>query len=319
MKLIGSLYKRIVQISPGIEVALRKLYWNNTSLFAKFSPYRITNNPTSPTPVNFDEIIQYLKSKGVGKGSLLVVHSSYGALECTGLTPDEIIDQLLALIGPDGTLAMPAMRKYKEPTGAALLTTPTDDLVCTYNVKKTMVKTGLLPYTLMHREGSVTSHHPFDTMTALGPLAAAMMEHNLDGEYPVSHGPGSSWKFCMDHDAVVISLGVDLLHYNSIAHVAEESYGDWHWTDKEWYRLRKFILIDEKKVSSEIVVRQRKPEWGMIYNAGLFFEKKFPVTYLDQKVFGGGLRVDFERAKECIEFIRDCQKKYPGYPYYKKR
>ena len=44
MGIIGSIYKRIVLISPWLEVCIRKIYWKNVKLFKRFNPYNKDGN-----------------------------------------------------------------------------------------------------------------------------------------------------------------------------------------------------------------------------------------------------------------------------------
>jgi aminoglycoside 3-N-acetyltransferase len=261
---IESMYNKIACISPEIEVMLRHIYWNNADIFSSLKPKNNNRKTKNSIPVDFNQIIEVLKRNGVKKGGLIIVHSSYDALAGSGLSPSEIIDKLLDLIGEEGTLAMPAIRQYKEQPrkGKEYITYNMDNVVCTYDVRKTPINTGFLPYYLMRRKGSVTSRHPCHTMTAYGPLAKPMMEHNLDGEKPLSHGPNSSWKYCYDNNALVVGLGIDLVHYLSIIHLIEEIFGDW--PVKDWYRERKFKIIDGD-YEIEKVVRERKPKWGALF------------------------------------------------------
>lgn len=311
MSIVSEIYDRLALISPKIEVMLRRLYWKNAKRLKRFRPY---NPPTKKEQaeiqhVDFEEVLAWLRSQGVGEGSLLVVHSSYDHLLCTGLSPEEIVDKLLAFVGPTGTLAMPAMRKYKgEPEGYDRLTVSTDDLVCTYKPRKTMVKTGWLPLAMVQRKDSVVSRHPLDTMVAIGPLAEAMMEHNLDGEAPASHGPGSSWKFCYDHGAKVIGLGVDLYHYNSICHVNEEAVDNWPFSDEEWYRRRKFHIIDDD-FDEIVTVRERKPEWGMLRLANVNSDYDLDKHGLINRKTIGGVDVYVEDAQLLLNHLYENNKK----------
>lgn len=315
MSLVSKLYENVAIISPKIEVMMRKLYWKNVKHLKRFRPYNAPKKKEleEMPKVDFSEIESYLRTQGIGEGSLIVVHSSYDHLSSTGLSPEEIVERLLKLIGPSGTLAMPAMRKYKgEPEGYDRLTVSTDDLVCTYKPRKTMVKTGWLPLAMVQRKDSVVSRHPLDTMVAIGPLAKAMMEHNLDGEAPASHGPNSSWKFCYDHSAIVVGLGVPLIHYNSISHVFEEGMGNWFYTDEEWYRLRKFHIIDED-FDKIVMVKERKPEWGMMRNVGVKFNKDIYKKEIIKHTFVGAVEVSVEDPREYMAYYASVAKR--GYPY----
>ncbi|GHV79562.1 hypothetical protein AGMMS49944_13530 [Spirochaetia bacterium] len=310
---IESIYNKIACISPEIEVLLRQLYWNNIDTLSRLKPKSDSRKTKSVIPVDFNKIIEVLKNNGVKKGSLIIVHSSYDALEGSGFSPNEIINKLLDLVGEEGTLAMPAIRRYKEQprNGKEYLTFNMDNTVCTYNVQRTPVITGMLPFCLLRRKDSITSRHPLSTMTAIGSLSRQMMEHNLDGDRPSSHGPGSSWKYCFDHNALVVGLGVDLVHALSIMHVAEDSFSDWPVND--WYRDRKFKIIDND-FKKDIVVKERKPKWGTLY----FAERNQKKQLLKAKILHiekvGPVEVSFLKAQLYIEYVRS-DKVWKGYPY----
>lgn len=267
--------------------------------------------------VDFDKVLLELTKQGIGKGALLLVHTSYSGLQCTGLSEEEIIDKLLDFVGSTGTLVMPVIRRFKgEPKPEKILSTDISNLICTYNVKKTQVISGMLPYTLMQKENAVVSHFPFNPLCAVGPLAKPMMEHNLDGELPSAHGPNSAWKFCFDHNAHYISLGVDLERHCTMVHVAEEAFGDWHWSDEEWYRIRKFNIKDEAGNVIYKEVKERKPKWGMQHMA----EMKMAHDFIKKgiiKVFhvDGQIEMGISKAQDIISFLRSKNKN--GYPYYR--
>lgn len=316
--LIAFLYKRIVLLSPYIEIRIRQFYWKYVKQLRKYKPYGhkgVSNKYIQK--IDFGTIIGYLKENGIGEGSLLVVHSSYDVLECTGLSPDEIINKLLELVGQTGTLAMPVIRKYKgEPKTEDILSFNTDDLVCIYNVKKTVVTSGILPYLMMQRNDSIISHHPLNPMVAIGPLAEDMMKNNLYGDNPSPHGQNSSWKFCLDHDAFVIGLGVDLEHYNTISHVAEEAFDDWKWSNDDWFRLRKFDIIDENKNTRRIIVSERKPQWGMLHYAEIRVNRDLnKASIIKRFKIKDDIIICIEKSQELISFLRSKNKN--GYPYFK--
>lgn len=316
---LSSIYNKIALISPYCEIALRHLYWKNVKLLGKFNPNKAPKHQSSAEQkhVDFEKVIDWLKSKGVGEGSLLIVHSSYGGLECTGLSPESIVERLLELVGPTGTLCMPVIRKFKgEPKAKDLFTANTDDLLCTYDVQWTKIISGLLPYCLMKHEGAVVSKFPLNPMCAVGPLAKEMMEHNLDGEHPSAHGKDSSWKFCLDHGAKICFLGTDLEHHNTMTHVAEEAFGDWRWSDDEWFRIRKFNIIDETGATTYKEIKERRPEWGMLRYAEINVNhdlKKDNIVETDK--IDDTIQVGYEDAQTFVNYLRSKNKK--GYPYFK--
>lgn len=315
---LRSIYKWLALSSPRMEVAMRKFYWKNVALLSRFKPYGsgIENVQRNSSPMDFNEVITFLKENGVREGSLLVVHSSLDMLSGTGLKPQEIIAKLRELIGDTGTLAMPVIRNFKDnPQGIDYLRVNTDGLTCEYDVKRTPIKSGLLPFTLMRMKDSVISHFPFNPLVAIGPLAKQMMEHNLDGDYPSAHGRMSCWKFCMDHDAVVVGLGVDLEHHNTMAHVMEEAYDGWRWSNEEWYRKRTFDIIDEERNKKRYVIYERRPEWGTMRIAELNFANGLYKAGIIKRKYLWEVPVCVERAQELRDYLQKRNKN--GYPYYK--
>lgn len=142
-RLISNIYNRIALISPYVEVFLRQQYWRNSSRFKKIKPDKNIIPSNQNSKIDFNKIIDYLKESGLGQGSLLIVHSSYEALEGSGLYPEEIVEELLKLVGKNGTLAMPVIRKFKgEPKYNEILNTSVEDLECVYDVKKSRITTG---------------------------------------------------------------------------------------------------------------------------------------------------------------------------------
>ena len=312
---LGSLYNRIASVSPFFEITLRNIYWRNVTKLNKFNPNRASGKKIVKPHVDFEKVENWLRTQGVGEGSLLIVHSSYEGLECTGLTPEQIVSRLLDLVGPTGTLCMPVIRRFKEEVKARKERVPLTYITCKYDVKKTLVSSGMLPFVLMRNKDAHISHFPLNPLCAVGPLAKSMMEHNLDGNYPSPHGPQSAWKFCVDHHALICSLGTNLEHHNTTIHVAEEAYSDWPWSDHDWYEFRKFEIIDENKQSQEVIVKNRKERWGKLHLAGINMnkaEKKAGVLKSDK--IDDVIPVGFAEASKVIAFLRE--RNANGYPYY---
>ncbi len=312
---LGSIYKSIAFISPRIEVMLRKLYWKNAAKLKTAAKETHKKSSTEQKYVDFQNVINWLKINGVGKGSLLIVHSSYEALGVTGLEPEAIVDGLLSLVGTTGTLAMPAIRKFKgelpysERTGFENL-----DVICKYNTRKTKVSSGVLPYYMLLREDSEVSRFPLNPMVAIGPLAKDMMAHNIDDEWSSPHGPNSSWKYCYDHNAIVVGLGASLEHYNTITHVAEEGFGDWYWPDEVWYCKRTFDVIDGE-FSKRVNVKERKPYIGKMHFAEMnLYKDLIRDSIVKEDSIEGVLPVYIENSQKYINYLRSKNQK--GYPYF---
>lgn len=305
---LESIYNKIASISPYMEVVLRKLYWNNYKLLNRFKP-KSSIKPESTSKIDFDKIIDYLRSQGIGEGTLLIVHSSYGALKGSGLSPDEIIDKLLALIGPTGTLAMPVIRRFtEEPAIGDEIDPDLDNVVSIYDLETTPITTGVLPKRLHARHDSVTSRFPLNPMCALGYLAKDMMADNINGNSP--HDEHSSWKFCADHGAVIIGLGIDLAHYLTMIHVAEEAYPGW--PIKDWFRKRIFIIKDGDFQTKKTVF-ERRPKWGMLHLADKLYTKDFKENGILIENTIESTRIGIIESHKLIQYLNS--RKEEGYPY----
>lgn len=309
--LLVKIYNLIVDLSPKVEVFLRKIYWTNISKFARYNPQK-SNIQNNANPINFDNILEYFKNKQIGKGSIIIVHSSYDLLEGSGLSPEEINSKLLDLVGTEGTLVMPIIRKYKEEgKQKEYLTKNMNDVTCIYNVQKSKIISGFLPYMLMQRPDSFVSRFPLNPVVAVGQYAKRMVEKNLDGDFPSPHGPNSSWKYCVDNNAIVIGLGVDMPHFLTVTHVNEECSVDW--PIKDWYRKRKFEIVDKDfKIYKEVL--ERKPIWGTIYLA----ENKYKKDLLRNGILKieniESLDISIINSKQLTNFLQVHSHK--GYPYY---
>lgn len=313
---LGKLYNKIALTSPRVEVMLRKFYWTNQKRLKRFNPNKTPKAEAITKNVKFEDVLKWIKAQGIGAGDLLIVHSSYATLECTGVQPEAVVEELLKLVGPTGTLCMPVIRKFKgEPKDAEILTKDLSELVCTYDVDNTKIISGLLPYFLMKTPGSEVSLFPFNPMCAVGPLAKDMMAKNLDGDLPSPHGKNSSWKFCLDHGAKVLFLGTDLEHHNTMTHVAEEAFGDWFWSDEEWYRVRKFNIVDREGSKQYKEVYERKPKWGMLHYAEINVNHDLKVDgIVKTDMIDGVIPMGYEDANTFVNYLRNKNKK--GYPYF---
>src|SRR5690606_15612909 len=128
----STILKKIMGLTPNAEMIIRRVY--RSSFFPKMIKQKKNNN--SLEPINFDNIVQYLQSIGIKKGDILIVHSAYGALKPSGLSPNQIVDNLISIVGPTGTLAMPVIRKYAEsPNEEDALTASVENILFTYDVQ----------------------------------------------------------------------------------------------------------------------------------------------------------------------------------------
>lgn len=299
---------KILALSPYIEIFVRKLYWKNASRFSKLN-VKSKNTDTTHQLEDFNKILNYLKNQGIGKGNLMILHSSFESLEGTKNSPKQIIEKLLDFLGEDGTLAMNSARKFKEEKGE-YLTQDFSNIVTEYDTKKTKVWTGALPFFLVRHPQAQISEFPINPMVAVGKLSKEMMENNLKGDLK-SCGKGSSWEYCVENDAVIVGIGIDLTHSLTIIHVAEDANSKWG--VKDWYRNRKYLIThnNEKK---EITVLERKPKWGALHFAERTLCKDLINNGILTSTIIDGVQIEYLYAKKLIEYLNS--KNANCYPYF---
>jgi aminoglycoside 3-N-acetyltransferase len=309
-----SLIARILEVSPYAEVAARRIYWSSPWLIERANEVgemkpRVSTEATQET---WDKIEKFLRTLGVCEGALIIVQSSGAALKPTGYAPARIIDKLIALVGPSGTLAMPAIPKYEgEPQGIERMRADVSDLELVYDVQNSVPWTGILPLELMRHPAAVRSRHPLNSMVAVGPLARPMMENNMTGERPLPCGVQSSWKFCADHRAIIVALGVDMVHSSTMIHVAEDAH-EREWPIRDWYRDRKFQIVDHG-VTSKVVVRERRPKWAAHY-AERTISRDLKRAGLMTRASIDGFSVAVLAADDLLRFLG--ARRSAAYPYF---
>lgn len=307
-----SVLKKIMGFHPAFEMIVRRIY--RSQFLGKFINKKQKQKlNTTPLNISFDKIVEYLRKLGISKGDILIVHSAYGSLKGSRLSPNEIIDKLIAIVGEDGTLAMPVIRKFSEsPDEKEALTASIEEIIFTYDVQNTPIWTGVLPKTLMNRDGAVTSRFPLNTLTAMGKHAEIMMQNNLDGELPAPNGINYPWKYCTDHDAWVVSLGTDLTHSLTMIHTAEDVKKE-NWPIKGWYRKKRF-KIQDGDFYCEKTILERHPKWGMLH----FGERKLSSDLIKSGVLKSnvidGVLIESLKSKDLFNFLNSRNSN--GYPYF---
>ncbi len=145
---------------------------------------------------------------GVREGGVLLVHSSLRALGHVEGGPETVIQALLAALGPEGTLLMPALT-YEHVT-------PENPI---FDVRCTPSNVGAIPEYFRTRPGTRRSVHPTHSICAVGPRTAELLdEHPLD-DTPC--GPHSPFRKLRDVGGQLLMLGCGL-HPNTSFHAIEE-------------------------------------------------------------------------------------------------
>lgn len=151
------------------------------------------------------DVIAVLKSFGIGEGSNVFVHCGWDAFYNYTGNERELIDQILNLIGPQGTLAMPAIPLLRNGK--------------LFNVKRTVTSAGIIAEVFRHYPGVKRSANVRHSVCAIGPLADELTAtHNQSLIRFDEHSP--YFKMCV-HDFKIVSLGLPAYFIGTIMHCVE--------------------------------------------------------------------------------------------------
>lgn len=155
-----------------------------------------------------DQLISDLHHTGVRPGGVLLVHASFKSLGHVPDGVDTIIEGLLAALGSEGTLLMPAL-SYE----TVIPTIPV------FDIKSTPSCVGIIPETFRLRNGTIRSMHPTHSVCAAGPLSDTLLNPHILDSTPC--GPNSPFTRLPDINGQILMLGCGLLP-NTSMHSIEE-------------------------------------------------------------------------------------------------
>jgi len=192
-----------------------------------------------------DNFFTYLKKIGIVKGDIVILHSSMDELSRVDISAIEIINYLLEILGPEGTLVIPTFPLYNDKN------TVGDCYI--YSSKKTTCWTGLLPNIFLRYPDVIRSEFPYNSLAAKGKHAQLMMENNLlDNKI---YGENSAWVYCIRNSAKVLFLGTPAFHTNTISHIPEDLLGD-KWPINNFFIRKSFVLQgDSSSINFEANIR----------------------------------------------------------------
>lgn len=160
--------------------------------------------------VTKQDIVTGLKNLGLKAGDSALVHSSLSAFGNVVGGADTVIDSLLEVVVPDGTIMVPTL------TGSEKLC-PANPPV--FDVKTSPCWTGKIPETFRKRPDAVRSLHPTHSVAAVGAKAKYFTQGHEKSITPC--GLNSPYHKLALADGYVLMLGVDL-ECCTLFHTAEE-------------------------------------------------------------------------------------------------
>ncbi|HEY5397645.1 MAG TPA: AAC(3) family N-acetyltransferase [Trebonia sp.] len=211
--------------------------------------------------VNFKRLVADLRALGVPAARPLIVHASLSRIGHVRGGAETVIDALLEVVGPTGTLVTGAGTPENSTTSRAFLARTArlgPDALEQFRAKmpafdraSTPTSVGAIAEVLRKWPGAQRSAHPQSSFAAVGREAKALMA----GHRVRCHlGEASPLAKLYDRDAMVLMLGVGYLSCSAF-HLAEYRYRkhpplrDYScvvkkWGKHRWFRYRDVVLDD---------------------------------------------------------------------------
>lgn len=145
------------------------------------------------TPFTLGQLRDLLVQLGFARGRVVWVQSSWNDFYNLHARPSEVLALMLDLLGPEGTLVMPAF-----PLGA--------DPAKVLDIDRVPSSTGLLTELFRRSPGTLRSIHLTSSVCAAGPAADFLVrDHHRD---LFAWGPSTPYCRLMDVDARLVCLGL---------------------------------------------------------------------------------------------------------------
>lgn len=153
--------------------------------------------------LSIDEVTEQLRTLGVQRGGVLLVHTSFRAVRPIEGGPLGLIEALRRALGPEGTLVTPSWTGDDATPFDPASTPAAEDL-------------GVLPALFWQQPGVVRSDHPF-AFAALGPKAREITQGPLPLP-PHIHESPAGHVYDLDGQVLLLGVGHDA---NTTLHLAE--------------------------------------------------------------------------------------------------
>ena len=145
-----------------------------------------------------------LQSLGTPPGGIVLVHSSFRAIGAAD--PETVFGALLDVLGPEGTLLVPALSYLQEPPDV-------------HDARTTPTCVGYLAERFRTRPGVLRSLHPTHSVCGIGRQAEMLLADHAEDETPC--GPCSPFRRLIEQGGSILMLGCGLAP-NTTMHAIEE-------------------------------------------------------------------------------------------------
>lgn len=157
-----------------------------------------------------------IRSLGLGTGDIVIAHIGMKHFRGFHGTPDDVIDAIQDIIGPNGTLLMPSMPFLTAAVDYAKSGMITD-------IRNTPSAMGVVTELFRLRPGTLRSVHPTHPILAQGSQAKTMLSEHIKAKTPC--GKHSPFEKLYQYDGKVLILGSGL-GTNTFYHFLEEVFED---------------------------------------------------------------------------------------------
>lgn len=187
-------------------------------------------------PITHDQLVADFRHLGVAAGMILLVHASLSRVGWVIGGTQTMIETLLEVLGPAGTLMMPThSADWSEPSRWRHPPVPAESFdairaaMPAWDAERSPTRAmGALAEAFRRWPGTLRSHHPQTSFTALGPASHALLDDHRLGD---ALGETSPLGRLYALDGQVLLLGVD--HGNNTSlHLAEYRS---EWPGKTWH------------------------------------------------------------------------------------
>lgn len=162
--------------------------------------------PDTPSSVTREDVSAGLRSLGLPEGAIVLMHSSLSSFGHVQGGADAVIDGVMEVLGPTGTLVVPTLTfcGFEQANRR-------------FDSRAQPSETGLITETVRCRPDAFRSLHPLSSVAALGARAEEITTWH--GDTPC--GPGSPYWKLWEWGGYSLFVGVGL-GCNSMFHVAED-------------------------------------------------------------------------------------------------
>jgi aminoglycoside 3-N-acetyltransferase len=166
------------------------------------------------TAVTLRQIVADLEHLGLRPGESVLVHSSLSSLGFVKGGADTVIEALLEVLGPQGTLLMPSFQQGSE-----------HELLrrgCRFDVRTSPSELGIISETFRRRPGVIRSLSPTHCTAGIGPRARDLLAEHQTCRVSVGHG--SPYEKLVQMGGRILLLGVTHT-VNTTLHLVENTHG----------------------------------------------------------------------------------------------